>query len=144
MHVHDDDQNIAGDKVRLDKWLWAARFFKTRGLAVEAIHKGHVDVNGQAAKASREVHAGDMVAFRQNSLVRTVAVLGVSRLRGPAAQAQKLYEETPESLRARAHATEQRRMGVEPALSRQQGRPDKHARRAIEHAWDERWSASAD
>ena len=142
MPMHDDDSSE--DRVRLDKWLWAARFFKTRGLAAEAIHKGHVDVNGQTAKASREVRAGDTVAFRQNGLVRTVAVRGVSRLRGPAPQAQALYEETPDSLHRRAQAAEQRRMGVEPALSRAQGRPDKHARHALRHAWGDRWSASAD
>jgi two-component system sensor histidine kinase TctE len=143
--VMDSTDPLHGDgRLRIDKWLWAARFFKTRSLAVEAIHKGQVQVNGAAAKASREVHAGDTVAFRQNGLTRTVAVLGVSAQRGPAPVAQRLYAETEDSQRQRALATEQRRMGVEPALSRQQGRPDKHARRAIEHAWDDRWSASAD
>ena len=68
----------AADKVRLDKWLWAARFYKTRALAAEEIAKGRVDVNGQAAKASRELHPGDLVGFRQGTVARTVVVKALS------------------------------------------------------------------
>ncbi len=131
-------------RIRIDKWLWAARFYKTRGLATEELHKGRVESNGQVAKASREVRVGDTLIVRLPGGPRTVIVQGLSERRGPAPEAQALYQETEESLRLRAEATEQRRMGVEPGLSRQQGRPDKHARRAIAHAWDDRWSASTD
>ena len=122
------------DKVRIDKWLWAARFYKTRSLAVEDIHKGRIEVNGQEAKPAREVRAGDTVAMRQSSLTRTVVVKECSDKRGPAPVAQQLYEETPESLKQRALAAEQRRMGTEPALSLRDGRPNKHDRRAVEKA----------
>jgi len=79
------------DRLRLDKWLWAARFFKTRAVAAEEIGKGRVSVNEQVAKASREVKAGDILTFRQGSMARTVVVLGVSAQRGPAPVAQALY-----------------------------------------------------
>lgn len=131
-------------RVRIDKWLWAARFYKTRGLAVDEIHKGRVEINGQPVKASREVRLGDTLVLRMSTGPRTVVVQGLSERRGPAPVAQTLYAETADSLRLRAEAAEQRRMGVEPGLSRAQGRPDKHARRALEHAWDARWSASTD
>lgn len=132
------------DKVRIDKWLWAARFYKTRALAVEDLHKGRVHVNAQEAKPAREVRAGDTVVLRQPGASRTVLVMAVSDKRGPAPVAQQLYQETEESLRARAHAAEQRRMGTEPALTLAHGRPGKHDRRAVEHAWGDRWSAALD
>ena len=132
------------DKVRIDKWLWAARFYKTRTLAVDDIHKGRIEVNGQEAKPAREVRSGDTIAIRQNSMPRTVVVKACSDKRGPAPVALQLYEETPESQRQRALAAEQRRMGTEPALSLKDGRPNKHDRRAVENAWGDRWSASLD
>ncbi len=132
------------EKVRIDKWLWAARFYKTRTLATEDIHKGRIHVNGQEAKPAREVHAGDSVVLRQPGTTRTLVVRDVSDKRGPAPVAQLLYEETAESLRLRAQVAEQRRMGTEPGLSLKDGRPNKHDRRAIENAWGERWSASLD
>jgi ribosome-associated heat shock protein Hsp15 len=128
--------------VRLDKWLWAARFYKTRSLAVEEIAKGRVMVNGQPAKASRDLKLADRVEFRQGAVARTVVVLGLSAVRGPAPVAQALYEETPESVAARQHAAEQRRLGVEPAQAIEHGRPTKRDRRQLAD-W-ERWSASAD
>ncbi len=130
--------------LRIDKWLWAARFFKTRSLASEEIGKNRVQVNGQDAKASREVKAGDTVRLRQGSVERTVRVLGVSGVRGPAPQAQLLYEETPESMEARQKAAEQHRLSREPALSIEQGRPTKRDRRQIERNWNDRWSAGID
>ncbi len=132
------------EKVRIDKWLWAARFYKTRTLATEDIHKGRVQVNGQEAKPAREVRVGDNVVLRQSGAIRTVLVKSLSDKRGPAPVAQLLYEETPESLRLRAEAAEQRRMGTEPGLSLKDGRPNKHDRQAIDNAWGDRWGASLD
>ncbi len=132
------------DAVRIDKWLWAARFYKTRSLATEDIHKGRIQVNGVAVKPARELKVGDSVAIRQASLTRTIMVRSLSDKRGPAPQAQQLYAETEESLRLRAEAQELRRMGTEPALSLPHGRPTKQERRALNAAWDSRWSASID
>lgn len=133
--------------MRLDKWLWCARFFKTRSLAVEEIGKGRISVNGQAAKPARELRVGDSVALRQPWGQRVVQVRALSLQRGPAAVAQQLYEETPESLQAREQAAQQRRLAPEPAASLSEGRPTKRDRRHIErvqHDWDQRWSASMD
>ncbi|MEO8856109.1 MAG: S4 domain-containing protein [Burkholderiaceae bacterium] len=132
------------ERIRIDKWLWAARFYKTRTLAVEDLHKGRIHVNAQEAKPAREVRTGDTVVLRQPGAPRTVVVKALSDKRGPAPIAQQLYEETPESLRLRALAAEQRRMGTEPALTLVRGRPGKHDRRAVDHAWGDRWSASLD
>ncbi len=138
--------NHSPETMRIDKWLWCARFFKTRSLAAEDIAKGRVTVNGAVVKAAREVHSGDTVVLRQGALPRTVVVRGLSPMRGPASVAQLLYEETPESLSAREHATEQRRLSPEPAHSLAEGRPTKRNRRDIERArdWGTRWSASMD
>jgi ribosome-associated heat shock protein Hsp15 len=133
------------EKLRIDKWLWAARFYKTRSLASEEVVKGRVEVNGQEAKPAREVKVGDTVAMRRHSVSRTVVVRGISDTRGPAPVAQQLYEETPESLKARQDAAEQRRLSPEPALSIDQGRPTKRGRRELDDAqrsWGDRWSAS--
>lgn len=132
----------ASAPVRLDKWLWAARFYKTRALAVEQIVGGRVHVNGQAAKAARDVHVGDRIALRQGAVVREVVVRGLSHVRGPAPAAQALYEETAESLVNRERAAELRRFGVEPALGQDAGRPTKRDRRELAE-WN-RWSASID
>lgn len=128
--------------VRLDKWLWVARFFKTRSLAADEIAKHRVQVNGQVAKASRELKPGDEIVLRQGPLARTVRVLGLSVLRGPASVAQQLYEETAASTAAREALAQQRRTAPEPALSIAQGRPTKRDRRQLAD-WD-RWSASVD
>lgn len=138
----DDDKDDAGGRVRLDKWLWAARFYKTRALAAEEAARGRVQVNGQAAKASRELHEGDEVALRQGNVPRTVHVRRLATVRGPAAAAQALYEETAESLALRTRLAEQHRLAAEPALAIEQGRPTKRDRRRLAE-W-ERWSASAD
>lgn len=137
------EPKLSAAPVRLDKWLWAARFYKTRALAVEAIGKNRVDVNGQPAKPSRDVRVGDALTLREPGLpARTVQVLGISELRGPATVAQQLYAETAESLAAREAAREARRQGVEPAQTIEHGRPTKRDRRQLAD-WD-RWSASAD
>ncbi len=130
------------DRVRLDKWLWAARFYKTRALAADEIGCGRVLVNQQVAKASRELKPGDELQIRQGPVTRTVAVLALSHLRGPAPVAQALYAETPESLAAREKAAEQRRLGAEPAQTIEQGRPTKRDPRQLAD-W-RRWSASVD
>jgi ribosome-associated heat shock protein Hsp15 len=135
------------DKQRIDKWLWAARFYKTRSLAVEEIERGRVAVNGQEVKPAREVKPGDTVALRQGHVAKVVLVKGLSNVRGPAPVAQQLYEETPESLKAREIAAEQRRLAPEPAHSIEQGRPTKRGRRELDEAqrgWGDRWSASVD
>lgn len=140
------------EKVRLDKWLWAARFFKTRSLAADEIDKGRVKVNGQVAKASREPRVGDEIELRTGIDHRTVQVRALSAVRGPAPQAALLYEETAASLLARANAAEQRRLAPEPAQSLSHGRPTKRDRRQIQGLsgrdeapeWNERWSASVD
>ncbi len=128
--------------MRLDKWLWAARFYKTRSLASEEIGKGRVQVNGAVAKASREVKPGDELILRHQSLPRTVRVLGLSAQRGPAVQAQMLYEETAESLALAQQFREQRRLAPEPALGITEGRPTKRQRRDLDRVdWDARWRA---
>ncbi len=132
------------DALRIDKWLWAARFFKTRSIASEEIGKNRVQINGQDAKASREVKPGDTVRMRQGQVERTVRVKAISAVRGPAPVAQLLYEETAESIQARTLAAERNRLAREPALSIEQGRPTKRDRRQIEKAWDDRWSAGID
>jgi ribosome-associated heat shock protein Hsp15 len=130
--------------LRIDKWLWAARFYKTRSLASDEIGKNRVQVNGQDAKPSKEVKVGDTVCLRQGAVERTVLVHGLSGVRGPAPVAQLLYSETPESIEARQKAAEQNRLAREPALSIEQGRPTKRDRRQIEKTWDNRWSAGID
>lgn len=136
-------------KIRLDKWLWAARFYKTRSLACDEIDKGRVRVNEQAAKPSREVRPGDTVELRTGYDVRTVIVLALSAVRGPATAAALLYEETQASRLTREAAAERRRLAPEPAAAISQGRPSKKDRRDIDAArgragWNDRWSASID
>ena len=124
------------ERLRIDKWLWAARFYKTRSLASDEIVKGRVIVNAQVAKPSREIKVGDTVAMRQGPVTRTVAVKDISAQRGPAVIAQLLYAETPDSIREREQAAEQRRLGSEPAQSIEHGRPTKRDRRDIQKAWN--------
>lgn len=128
--------------VRLDKWLWAARFYKTRSLATDEVGKGRVRVNDQPAKPSREIRVGDRLSLQQGSLTRVVIVRSLSEVRGPAPVAQQLYEETPESLHAREEAARQRRFLADPAQTIEQGRPTKRDRRKLAD-W-QRWSASLD
>ena len=132
------------DSLRIDKWLWAARFYKTRSLACDEVTKHRVQINGQDVKPAREVKVGDTLTVRQGNITKIVQVKGISAARGPAPVAQLLYEETPESITLRAKLAEQNRMAAEPAHSIEHGRPTKRDRRQIEHAWDARWSASAD
>jgi ribosome-associated heat shock protein Hsp15 len=121
------------DKIRLDKWLWAARFYKTRSIAVDEIGKGRVHVNGVIGKPSREVGPGDLVSIRKQDLVFHVEVRGVSGARGPAPVARGLYEETPESVKARERAATLRQLAPEPAHDIREGRPTKKDRRTIDN-----------
>ena len=136
------------EKLRIDKWLWAARFYKTRSLAVEEIDKGRVRINDLEVKPSREVKVGDTLALRQGTLTRTLVVRGISSQRGPAPVAQQLYEETAESLARKALAAEQHHLTSDPAGSLEHGRPTKRDRRSLDKArgndWNNRWSASSD
>ena len=132
------------EKMRIDKWLWAARFYKTRTLAAEEIDKGRVQINGQDVKPARDVKAGDTLTLRQGPVLRVVVVKGLSMQRGAAPVAQLLYEETPESVANRQQAAEQRKLNNEPADSIEHGRPTKRDRRNMDKNWGDRWSASAD
>jgi ribosome-associated heat shock protein Hsp15 len=136
-------QSLAmGDAVRLDKWLWAARLYKTRTLAAHAVALGRVEVNGAPAKASRELHVGDRISLQQPGHRRELVILKLSQQRGGAPVARMLYEETAESRAAHERLLQQRKLAPEPALSVEQGRPTKRDRRALAE-WD-RWSASVD
>lgn len=117
-------------KVRVDKWLWAARFYKTRSLASEAVKGGKVTINGQRAKASREVELGDTVILRQGFDEKTVLVQALSDKRGPATVAQQLYCETPESIAKREKAKEMRQL-ASAQRPHGEGRPTKRSRRLI-------------
>ena len=118
------------EKVRLDKWLWAAHFFKTRSLATEAISGGHVHVNGGRGKASRTVNVGDELRIRKGSTEFIVVVQMLSDRRGPATVAKTLYEETAASCEARELHGEQHRLNA-MAMPRPDKRPNKRERRNI-------------
>lgn len=132
--------------MRLDKWLWAARFYKTRALAVQEIERGRVQVAGANAKPARDLRPGDVVILRQGLVTREVQVRALSTQRGPAPVAQQLYEETAASVAAREQAAATRRIAPEPAHAIEQGRPTKRDRRALDAQrrgdWNERWSAT--
>lgn len=132
------------EKIRIDKWLWAARFFKTRSLATEEVSRGRVMVNAQEVKPSKEVQAGDTVALLQAQVRRVVVVKGISGQRGSAPTAQLLYEETAQSIENRRVAAEHNRLSPEPARAIAHGRPTKRDRRELDKGWGDRWSASAD
>lgn len=119
-----------GDRVRIDKWLWAARFYKTRSLASEAVDGGKIHVNSDRVKAARPLKEGDRVRIRRGVEEIEVVVVALSDQRGPAAAAQALYQETEESVSRRASLAEQQR-ALGSAAPRFGGRPDKRARRDI-------------
>ena len=128
MSQHDEDFPTAGAAtLRIDKWLWCARFFKSRGLAQEAVEGGHVQVNGERVKASRQVRVGDRLRITRDRERYEVEVTGIPVRRGPAPEARQHYHETPESEAARAHARELDRLSA-PVSS---GRPDKRERRDL-------------
>lgn len=133
--------------LRLDKWLWAARFFKTRALAVEAVERHRVRLHDQPVKPGRDIRVGDRLQLVQVGWIREVEVLGLSLHRGPAPVAQLLYRDTPESLQAGAAAAERRRLAPEPADTLSSGRPTKRDRRLLDALQEppspewQRWSA---
>jgi len=118
--------------VRIDKWLWAARFFKTRALAQDAIEHGQVLIGDDRVKLARPVRLGDQIRVRIADSERTVVVCGLSDQRGPAPVAQSLYEETDESVRNGAQRAAWRRANPEPAHAIRGGRPTKRDRRDLE------------
>ncbi len=120
----------SGGKVRIDKWLWAARFFKTRTLAKTAIEGGKVQLEGQRVKVSREISPGDTLRIRQGWDEREIVVKATSEQRRSAPIAQTLYEETEESTLRRARAAEARKAAG--SLARPSQKPGKHERKALE------------
>jgi ribosome-associated heat shock protein Hsp15 len=116
--------------VRIDKWLWAARFFKTRSLASKACELGRIQSNGQQIKPSREVHAGDMLLVKNASGDFQIEVLGLSEMRGPAPVAQTLYRETEASRELRAKVAEERK-AMPHFEAEREGKPSKRDRRVI-------------
>ena len=117
--------------VRLDKWLWAARFFKTRALAHQAVEGGRVKLNGERTKPAKELKAGDRLSIQAGEYQWQISVKGLSERRGPAEQARQLYEETPESVARRHEQAAARRLAapLAPALK---SRPTKRDRRRME------------
>ena len=124
-------------RVRIDKWLWAARFFKTRSLASEAIAAGKVEVSGERVKPAKLVQIGDEVSVRSGPYLHVVHVRGLSERRGPATVAATLYEESPESIAARARLAEQLRMAPAAFVYEEKGRPTKRDRRELDRFRDE-------
>src|SRR5215475_4122294 len=118
-------------RLRIDKWLWAARFFKTRSLAAEAVDKGRVRIGGAAVKPAKHVRVGDLVETDIERIVWQVEVLGVCDVRGPASVAQTLYAETEEGRLKRQQENERRKTYREPAAN-MHGRPTKRDRRVID------------
>jgi len=115
---------------RIDKWLWCARFFKTRSLATQAIHGGHVKLNGYTVKPARDLRVGDLLDIAIGDVKWTIAVCGLNEQRRPASEAQQLYAETPESSARREAAKDARKLAPSPG-SDLRGRPTKKARRQI-------------
>lgn len=126
------------EPVRIDKWLWAARFFKTRSLAAEAVSGGKVEINGDRAKPSRMVRAGDKLCVRRGPYEWSVVVKEVSRLRGPAPQAERLYVETEASIQQRQALAAQLQLEQPPEFDAS-GRPTKRDRRAISRFTKRSW-----
>jgi len=133
--MHDQDSD---EEIRIDKWLWAARFFKTRSLAAESVAGGKVEVNGGRPKPSRIIRIGDHLSVRRGVYEWTVIVKGVAKNRGPASEAQLLYEETEESVRKRQTVSARLRLERPPEFNLP-GRPSKKDRRAIQRFTKRGW-----
>lgn len=125
---------ISEEPVRIDKWLWAARFFKTRGMASEAVEGGHIEVNGKRVKPSKDVRPGDALEIVKGPLRFSVVVRATAERRGPASLAAQLYEETPESRTARERAAQERRYASPPPGADRVARPTKRDRRRLDAA----------
>lgn len=119
------------DRVRLDKWLWAARFFKTRSLATEAVAGGKVEVNGDRAKPAKAIKPGDEVRLRLGPYEHVLIVRGLAERRGPASVAQTLYDETQASRDAREHLVAQLKLAPPTFVYEEKGRPTKKDRRDL-------------
>jgi ribosome-associated heat shock protein Hsp15 len=115
--------------LRIDKWLWAARFFKTRAMAARACEIGRIESNGQPAKPAREVRVGDLLRVKNDSGEFQIEAVGLSEMRGPAAFAQTLYRETEASREARLKLAEERK--AMPRIEAREGRPSKRDRREV-------------
>jgi len=121
------------DTTRIDKWLWAARFFKTRSLATDAVERGRVKLNDERCKPARNLKVGDLLDIDNGSTEWQVRVLGLSDQRGPAPVARQLYEETPEGIQRREQAAERRQLFADPA-DQIRGRPTKRDRRLLDRS----------
>jgi ribosome-associated heat shock protein Hsp15 len=121
---------VESTRIRIDKWLWAARFFKTRSLAAQAVDLGRVRLDGARIKPARELHGGERLEIQHGDVRIDVIVRALALVRGPATVARQLYEETPESVTRRERRNAQRSAGTEPADALQ-GRPTKRDGRAI-------------
>jgi ribosome-associated heat shock protein Hsp15 len=132
-----DDHDDEDGRVRLDKWLWAARFFKTRALAAEAIGGGKVTMRGDRVKPARPLQVGDEISIRLGPYEHVVRVRALSARRGPATVAATLYEETPQSVAARQKLADQLRLAPAALVYEDKGRPTKRDRREIER-WRKR------
>lgn len=133
-HKENDSKNAGaaeGESLRLDKWLWAARFYKTRAIAADAVDGGKVHLNGDRVKRSKGIRVGDVVQIRSGPFEQRVVVRAISERRGPATVAAELYEELPESVQARETMAAQRRLESLPG-SGDTGRPSKRERRQID------------
>lgn len=128
--MSNDWMDASPDDVRLDKWLWAARFFKTRSLATEAVSGGKVELNGLRPKPSKGLKVGDQLRIRIGPFIHAVTVRALSDRRGPASAAALLFEESPESTAAREHLREQHRLAP-PVQYVEGGRPTKKDRRQL-------------
>ena len=128
-------KEFTGGSVRVDKWLWAARFFKTRSAAQKAIEGGKVKLNGERTKPAKDVKAGDILSIHIGAYDWEITVLQLSEQRGPAPVARLLYEESEQSRATREAEAARRRVTIEPATTRK-GRPTKRERRELDH-WNE-------
>ncbi len=133
MGRHDEDpaEDGGGERIRLDKWLWAARFFKTRALAADAVEGGKIELNGDRAKRAKPVQPGDLIRIRLGPYEHHVVVRAVAGRRGPASEAAGLYAETPESREARDRLALQLKT-VAPLFHPDKGRPSKKDRRDLD------------
>ena len=125
-----DNNDSPDEDLRLDKWLWAARFFKTRSLATEAVNGGKVELNGHRPKPSKAIKVGDQLRIRVGPFIHVITVRAVSDRRGPASAAALLFEESPESIAARERLREQHRLAP-PVQYQEGGRPTKKDRRRL-------------
>ena len=136
--ARNEEERAGAGRVRVDKWLWAARFFKTRSLAADAIGGGKVLVAGERVKPAKLLQIGDEVRLRMGPYEHVIIVRAVSERRGPATVAATLYEETAQSHAARTKLAEQLRMAPAALVFEDKGRPTKRDRREIERLRDER------